>query len=452
MKVTSYYLAKNSLQNTCFSAPTIKANHFYNSKFNFVIYLLFICGYTAAQQPNINLPITVAHDNLVEQLMEIDRTNFESILSNKKEYEIQIIYTQINRDSTGKTTFVQHQLGNDANHYFYPASLVKLPVCALALQKCAALNIPSSAIMITDSSNQCQYKVSVDSSAQNFKPSIMQYVKKMMLVSSNFSYSRVFEFLGTDEIKATLENLGYPKTLIKHRFDAGCNAITNRYTNAIYFLNTMGDTLYQQLPKFSENTLIPTVKSLQKGRGYMNAKGKLVHHPKDFTTSNFMPLQEINDFLIGLLYPECLPENKRLKINQNDYDTLLKAMSSYPRESFYPKYDALKYEDSYKKYLMYATYHDSIKTDTMRIFNVVGQSYGWLGDVAYFIDYKNKVDFFLSAVIYVNKNKILNDGKYEYKEVGFPFLANLGQLIYSYDKTRKRPFYSDFSKFEKYRK
>lgn len=452
MKVTSYYLAKNSLHSTCFSRPKIKANHLYTAKLIIFGCLIFIGVNTVAQKPNINLPITIANDNLVEQLMEIDRTNFESVLSKKKEYEIQIIYTQINRDSTGKTSFVQHQFGTDAKHYFYPASLVKLPVCALALQKCAALNIPSSAVMLTDSSNQCQYKVSVDSSAQNYTPSIMQYVKKMMLVSSNFSYSRVFEFLGADEIKTELENLGYPTTLIKHRFDGSCNAINNRYTNAIYFLNTKGDTLYKQLPVFSKNTLIPKVKSLKKGKGYMNAKSKLVHKPKDFTTSNYMPLQEINDFLIGLLYPECLPENKQLKINANDYDTLLTSMSRYPRESIYPKYDAQKYEDSYKKYLMFATYHDSIKTDTMRIFNVVGQSYGWLSDVAYFVDYKNNIDFFLSAVIYVNKNKILNDGKYEYKEVGFPFLANLGQLIYSYDKTRKRPYPSDFSRFEKYKK
>ncbi len=413
--------------------------------------LLLFSLKSPAQKPNPDLPVSLANDKLVEELMQIDKEHFSSILAKAKRYEIQIIYTQVNHNAEGKPTYIQHGYHLDARQYFYPASLVKLPVCALALQKCNRLNIPPDAVMITDSAYQCQYKVSIDSSAKNFKPSLMQYVKKMMLVSSNFSYSRAFEFLGAEEIKKELENLGYSKTLIKHRFDAGCNADANRYTNPIYFLNEKGDTLYKQPSTVSKSSLPPKVKSLKKGRGYMNAKGRLIRRPKDFATSNYMPLQEINDFLIGLIYPQSLPENRRLKLNANDYDTLLMAMSEYPHESTYPAYKDARYEDSYKKYLLLGDFHDTIREDTLRIFNVVGQSYGWLSDVAYFVDRKNKIDFFLSAVIYVNKNNILNDGKYEYKEVGFPFLADLGKLIYNYEKSRKRNFYAPFDRFTKYK-
>ena len=160
-----------------------------------------------------------------------------------------------------------------------------------------------------------------------------------------------------------------------------------------------------------------------------------------------MPLQEINDFLIGLMYPNLLPEDKKLQLLPEDYNLLLKAMGSYPRESDFPKYDASRYEDSFKKYLMLADYHDTIMADTMRIFNVVGQSYGWLSDCAYFVDYKNNIDFFLSAVIYVNANQILNDGRYEYKSIGFPFLSNLGRLIYDYERSRKREQTGSFDRF-----
>lgn len=75
------------------------------------------------------------------------------------------------------------------------------------------------------------------------------------------------------------------------------------------------------------------------------------------------------------------------------------------------------------------------------------QAYGYLIDNAYIADFKNGVEFLLSAVIYVNNNQIFNDDKYEYDEIGFPFLANLGKVIYEYELKRDKKFPSDLSKF-----
>jgi hypothetical protein len=52
-------------------------------------------------------------------------------------------------------------------------------------------------------------------------------------------------------------------------------------------------------------------------------------------------------------------------------------------------------------------------------------------------DTVNKVEFFLSASIYVNKNEILNDGIYEYDAIGFPFLHQLFNKIYETELLRK---------------
>ena len=81
-------------------------------------------------------------------------------------------------------------------------------------------------------------------------------------------------------------------------------------------------------------------------------------------------------------------------------------MSMYPRESDHPKYNMKEYEDSYKKYFMYATNHKKIETDSVRIFNIVGQSYGNLADCAYIVNLDRKIEFMLSAVIYVNEDGI----------------------------------------------
>jgi hypothetical protein len=54
----------------------------------------------------------------------------------------------------------------------------------------------------------------------------------------------------------------------------------------------------------------------------------------------------------------------------------------------------------------------------------------------------------LSAVIYVNEDGIINDGKYEYKTIGFPFLSDLGKSFYIYELKRKKETLPDLSIFK----
>jgi len=51
---------------------------------------------------------------------------------------------------------------------------------------------------------------------------------------------------------------------------------------------------------------------------------------------------------------------------------------------------------------------------------------------------EKKVEFMLSATLLCNKDGIFNDDKYDYETVGFPFMKNIGQLIYEYELQRKR--------------
>jgi hypothetical protein len=44
----------------------------------------------------------------------------------------------------------------------------------------------------------------------------------------------------------------------------------------------------------------------------------------------------------------------------------------------------------------------------------------------------------LSAVLYVNSDGVLNDDRYDYDTVGFPFLRDLGRRVYEAELRRKR--------------
>jgi hypothetical protein len=54
----------------------------------------------------------------------------------------------------------------------------------------------------------------------------------------------------------------------------------------------------------------------------------------------------------------------------------------------------------------------------------------------------------LSATIYVNSDEVLNDGKYDYDTIGYPFLYQLGQTVYQYELKRKRRLGPDLSGFK----
>jgi hypothetical protein len=149
--------------------------------------------------------------------------------------------------------------------------------------------------------------------------------------------------------------------------------------------------------------------------------------------------------LKAVLFPQSVPQQQRFDLSEEDYQFLYKYMSILPKESSFPTYDT-SYYDGYCKFLMWGDKKEAISKN-IRIFNKVGDAYGYMIDNAYIVDFDKKIEFMLSAVILCNEDMIFNDGKYEYEKIGFPFFGNLGRVIYNYEITRKRKFQADLSNF-----
>ncbi|MDP1843839.1 MAG: hypothetical protein Q8K64_10495, partial [Sediminibacterium sp.] len=118
----------------------------------------------------------------------------------------------------------------------------------------------------------------------------------------------------------------------------------------------------------------------------------------------------------------------------------------YPSETDYPKYNDSLFYDSYVKFFFLDSTHQMPKH--IRVFNKVGWAYGFLTDVSYVIDVKNNIEYMLSATIYVNSDEVLNDSKYDYDEIGQPFMKQLGESIYKYEKKRTRKYIPNLSAFK----
>jgi hypothetical protein len=391
------------------------------------------------------------NSRLIDSLLKTKPELFSGIISNPKKYRIQIIYTQINRDKNNKPTFTQHNYFLDSTNYFYCASLVKLPCSILALQKLNELNIEGldkNSRMFTDSLIPCHKNVTADTSSPSAFPSVGHYIRKMLLVSDNLAFGRTYEFLTPDYIHTELAKRGYGSMRIVHRFDGGCTGTANLYTNPINFYNDKGKLLHHMDGIQSAKTFSNPLGTVKVGKTHINASGKKINEPKDFTTYNFMHLQQINDLLKWIVFMPHAPEKKKFNLTESDRNYLLKYLTLLPRETQFPKYNTKEYYDSYKKYFIYGDSKKPITNNDVRIFNIVGQSYGFMVDCAYIVDLKNKSEFMLSAVIYANENEVINDGKYEYKSVALPYLSKLGTLFLEYEKKRKKLHTPDLTEFK----
>ena len=134
--------------------------------------------------------------DLLSELLGSRPAKFRNILDNPGRYEVQILYTQINRDRENRPSFKQYSYRLNPRAYFNPASMVKLPVLCLALQKLNQLNIPGldkSTRLTIGKQQACQTAVAQDATAPGGQASIAHYIKKVLLVSDNDAYNRLYE-------------------------------------------------------------------------------------------------------------------------------------------------------------------------------------------------------------------------------------------------------------------
>jgi Beta-lactamase enzyme family len=371
---------------------------------------------------------------------------FQQVLNDPDTYRLQVIYTRIDRDKHNKPTFQNYYYNYDPGFYFNPASTVKMPLAFLSLEKLNKMHVKGVnkyTSMQFDSSHEKQVKLYADTSSQNKLPSIAQFIRKAFLVSDNDAYNRMYQFVGQQGINRSLHEKGYKDVRITRQF-MGFTTEQNRHTNQIRFINDDGSLIYLQPAAYNPDSFFfpPPIKI---GKAHYDRNDSLVNEPIDFTYANSLSVEDYQRILQSVLFPSSVPKKQRFSLAEDDYRFLYKYLSQYPSETNYPKYDTSKFYDSFVKF--YFKYGSHQMPDQVRVFNKVGWAYGFLTDISYVVDFKNNVEFMLTATMYVNSDGILNDDKYDYDSVGYPFLYQLGQTIYRYELQRDRAHKPDLSKF-----
>lgn len=379
-------------------------------------------------------------NQFLTQLLATHPDRFAGVLNHPNKNEVQIMYTQVDRDKDNKPSFKSFGYRLNPNHYFYPASTVKLAAVIFTLEKLNELNIEgltAYSTMLTDTAFKGQTAVTTDMSAKDGKPSLAHYIKKVLLTSDNDGYNRLFEFVGRAEMNAKLKKYGFTNSRILNRLAIGDSGETERNTNPIRFYNN-DKLVYTKPAQRDANDYPLPLTNLIVGIGYMDAKDNLVNKPYSFENKNVFTIEDQQHLMMKLMAPEAFPAAERFNLKQEDYKLIYTYMSKLPTESDYPKYDAKEFWPAYAKMLYYGRDKNAAIEPKIRIFNKYGDSYGFIIDNAYFVDFENKVEFFLTAVVQSNEDGIYNDGKYEYETVCYPFMKNLGQTIYEHELKRKK--------------
>lgn len=380
-------------------------------------------------------------------LAPADTVGLGRVLARPDFYHLQISLVRVRRDAQGRAHLARPVCYRvRPREYFYPASTVKLAAGVLALEKLERLQATTPGLnadspMRTDSASAGQTRALRDLTAISGRPSMGHYVRKMLLVSDNDAFNRLYEFVGPQELNAGLRRLGLHRARLVHRLSVGDGEPGWRHTNPIrFFADTAETHLLLAQPAAYWAAPMPAARvqlaSLYIGQAHLTDSGQRVAQPLDLSQKNVFSLPDLQHLLQAVVLPETLPASQRPRLTLASYSRLRDALSQLPPQSKSPHYDSLAFPSTYAKYLLGGGGTTRLPAG-VQVYNKIGQAYGFLIDNAYLVNAAHKVEFLLATVLYVNADGVLNDDNYEYDTVGLPFLRDLGLRVYEAELRRR---------------
>lgn len=391
---------------------------FVNFKMQKLTFLLFVMFSNA-----------ICQAQLLDSLLRADSSAVvRKVMANPEKYRLQLV---VSHQSSVDSRFTTHYLRNNPDEYFFPASLVKMPVAAFALEKLHDLSvfgIDEFTPILPLSDFQC---VGVKKENKTMPQTINDLIYKVFVHSDNEAYNYLYEFCGQANINNRLREMGFANARIVEKI-ANCRAEQNRITGPIAFYHNQ-ELFHIEGREDNLEPILPLKINAKIGKGYL-WNGKYIPAPKDFSSANFLSLQDLHTIMMAIHLPYNIPKKQQFRLTSNDLQLLKKAMSTLPSQFFADSCFSKRMPDNSMKYLF--GQKDTIPTH-LKIYNKVGLAHGFISDCSFFEDSKNDIRFALSAVLYVNEDEILNDGKYEYNSVGIPFLRRLGEIVYQHELSKK---------------
>ena len=365
--------------------------------------------------------------SLLSQILGVDSL-VDHVLNNIEKYRFQFMVTEIHESESELYLGETHDY-SVPNWYFYPASMVKLPIAIMSLEKLNETNFSTDATLKFQRDFECGNMKFVDESRQR-KLTFKEMLRKLIIVSNNRYYNSLYHFVTPQRINDELKKRGFVETHIYKDF-TGCEMPQNLKTHGFSIQEIDSTKTYVQnsshieLEEFAANYIYDSTKLYGSKSEY---RGEIVDGPFDFNYNLEYSIQDIHSTSMRLFFPQFFDEDDRWNLREEDRQFLLESMKSVPKDLRGKEYlNTKKYPDNLYKYIVHGD--DNPIYDGVITYSKMGISYGFVTETAYVTNPKTNKRYVLTANIYVNSNDTVNDGKYEYKELARPFLARFGQLL-----------------------
>ncbi len=347
-------------------------------------------------------------------------------LAQNPEYRVQIL-AQYRKKGAKQWQMSSWQLTPE--RWFSTASVAKMPIALLACEKIAALGLGLDAkIGFTQPPIGGEWPTD----EPDFE-ALSRTLSRIFTISENPPFNRLYDFLGVDAMHERLTALGYPSARLISRMSAP--VVDNARTRAGQVQDANGGMLFAFPERVGSIRPFVYGEALV-GKGFMADDGGIVPGPHDFSKANFISLEDTQQMLKAIVFPESVPVAQRWAIPEPMRRQLLEIMARMPRESTDPVYDATEYYDGYARFFMIGD-GKADKPGGLHLVGKVGEAYGYLTDVEYISEHGSDLELLLSANIYVNADGIFNDDVYEYETLGYPFLAALGRAVWREINSRR---------------
>jgi hypothetical protein len=335
---------------------------------------------------------------------------FQRTLMQAAELQIQICYS-------AKKSGWQMQCFRENAEWFAPASLVKLPLAAMALEQLEARGLDYRAVQISfPQMPLCAERAPELRAPQAFS----RIIERALVLSDDSAYCALFDFLGPAAIATRFLQMKYAGMRVQARFGS-CGPEGSRITGP-WRICAGKKVLAEQAarPAFA---LVNAATPIRVGKAWMSA-GKRIDAPKDFTNNNSAKLSELHLMLQALIDPASVAVHRRFALSAAARMFLLQCMQRQPEACSSCSAAERKFGNTNFRLLAVG---DGVWAQGLQVCNKVGWAYGYLSDIAH-LKHANR-ECIVSCVMYLNADGVLNDGVYQYDAIGRPFMAELGRLL-----------------------
>ena len=352
-------------------------------------------------------------------------------LTDPEKYRVEVLFTEVRpgKGKDAKPELVRHAFRVD-REYFYPASAIKLTAAVATLEALAergrARNFvypPDSAMRIFDSSAG----VYVENDPTDFvtgKLSIAHELKKMLVISDNESFNRLYAFVGHKEMNTRMWRLGLPTVRIRHRLGNMVKDFDDPTMTPEVSIVPGGGGPELVTPERSSSLSLGPITDAGTMVGKSHYEGNsLVAGPMDFSEKNRIGIRDLQRLLQKVVLPDAEP-GPTPRYDDAGRALLLSLLSMLPSQSRLTGFDTSL--DEIQK-LSYPGITRAVAANKIRLYGKSGRAYGFSIENSYVTDPETKRGFFLTAAIYTNEGGAVGSDQYQYVEIANPFFAGLGE-------------------------